>query len=132
MKSFANALLDSRRAAARGWAERQKPIQLETIDQAQAQRELGTDDGEVDALAPGKLGQAVNVRNRNLKELRVLSHSRVSGGSQQRRNGGIGCEAGKERVLAGSAADDENSHVMNGLRGIVEHGAERGRRPVFR
>ena len=57
MKAFANALLDSRRAAARGRPEQQPAVGGEAIGDAEAQRQLGADDGEVDLLALGEREQ---------------------------------------------------------------------------
>ena len=51
MKAFANALLDSSRAAARGWAEQQPAVGGEAVGDADAQRQFGPDDGEIDLFA---------------------------------------------------------------------------------
>jgi hypothetical protein len=48
MKVFANALLDSRRAAACSRTEEQPSVCREAIGESKAQRKLGADDGQVD------------------------------------------------------------------------------------
>ena len=57
-KSFVQALLHSSRAAARVGPKALSPMLREVVDQSLGQRRFGADDGQVDALAAGVVGQA--------------------------------------------------------------------------
>ena len=63
MNAFANALLDSRRAAVGGRSEEQPARRGEPVGDAEAQRQLGSDDGEVDLFALGEGENCVRVRD---------------------------------------------------------------------
>ncbi len=62
MKSLANALLDSRRAASRGGPATAEAAPLELVHESRGERRLAADDGEFDALALGEIGERRNVR----------------------------------------------------------------------
>ena len=116
----------------RGRAEHGKAVLLEKVDQAEAQRQLGADDGEIDVLASSELSKALDVRHTYIKDAGVLGHSRVTGGNQQFGDTGFSGEPAQKGVLTRSASDDKNSHVVNDLGGIVELRTGAARRPVFR
>ena len=61
MNAFANALLDSRRAAAAVGPNSEPAVRGEAIGDAEAQRQFRTDDGEVDLLAVGERSSGVGV-----------------------------------------------------------------------
>ena len=118
MNAFANALLDSRRAAAAVGPKSSRSGRGESIGDAEAQRQLRTDDGEVDLLALGERERARRDREMSTGNgPGERGDAGIARGADELADVAIGGEPGDERVLARAAADDENSHVMNDLRG---------------
>ena len=95
-------------------------VLLETVDQPEAQRQFGADDGEVDALVSGQCGETLDVSHRSINGAGMLSDSRVSWHGQESSDPGITREAAHQGVFARPGSDDKNSHVMSMLEGLAE------------
>ena len=116
MNAFANALLDSSRAAAAVGPQICRPAAVKSIRDTEAQRHLGADDRQVGAFPLGEGEQGVGV-------------VQVDGGCPGTRRAmpgfpgaqmtavdvGIGREPADQGVLARAAAEDENLHCLNEL-----------------
>ena len=111
MNAFANALLDSRRGRGGGRAKQQPAGGGETVRNAQAQRQFGPDDREIDLLAIGEARSGIRVRdvagNASAQSARCRGCPGAQTSSPTSRSRG---EPRDERMLSRAAADDENSH----------------------
>ena len=61
MNAFANALLDSSRAAAAVGPKIRRPSAREAVGNAEAERQFRADDGEIDPLAGGERGRSASM-----------------------------------------------------------------------
>src|SRR5882724_10617837 len=82
----------------------------EAVDEAQGQRQLGADDGEIDVALLGEVQQPLHVVGGDRHALRVLGDAGVAGRTVERADAGALPELPHERVLAPAAADDEHAH----------------------
>ncbi len=82
----------------------------EAIDDAQIERQLGTDHGQVEALAIGERAELVN-RARFDREDASISRDAGISGHTGHRNARRARERSYERVLASTGADDEERHA---------------------
>src|SRR3989454_586611 len=82
----------------------------EAVDQAQGQRQLGADDGEIDVALPGEAQEPLHVVGGDRHALRLLGDAGVAGRAVERADAGALPELPHERVLAPAAADDEDTH----------------------
>ena len=133
MNAFANALLDSSRAAAAVGPNDQHAVRRKPVDQAEAQRQLGSDDGQDRLLAArqrdaGRPASSTEPR----RQSRRRSNTRVSRARTSSPTSRSADSAGDERVLARAAADDENSHDLNGLGVRRGRATARDRQGLFR
>ena len=97
---------------ARG-AEHEQPVLGEEVGDAGDQRDLGSDDGQVDLLAPGEREQAGEVVGLDGDRVGFLADAGVAGraehlGGQRRSTEGM-----DEGVFATAAADYQNAHVAS-------------------
>ena len=94
-----------------GRSEEQPAFGRESIGDAEAQRQLGTDDGEVDLLAIGERQSARRDRRDRRTPMRASrAIPGISGRGDDLADVAIGGETGDQRVLARAAAENENSH----------------------
>ena len=115
MNAFANALLDSSRAAAWLGPNSSRPSRRKPIGDAEAQRQLRSDDGEVDLLARGKLQETRGVGKVSVHGAAERRHAGISGSADDLAPLALGKQAGSQRVLARTAAENQNSHDVKGL-----------------
>src|SRR5262249_52111106 len=91
-------------------AEDEEVRGAQLVGEAEAERLLGADDDEVDGLALRELDEGRDVVRRDGDVRRVLRGAGISRSAQELRSErGLG-ELPDQRVLAASAADDENFH----------------------
>ena len=110
MKDFANTLLHSSRAAARGRTKDAQPVAAKEIDTPLSSGSSGTDDGEIDAFAVARArASAVPSPARPGRWARSCD-SGIPGRAQHGRHWGSRRELPGERVLAAAAADHEDLH----------------------
>ena len=103
------ARLEPRRG--RGRTEQQPAVGREAIGDAEAQRQLGADDGEVDLLALGERERGRRDRSRSTGSgAREPGDSGIAGRGDDLADVALGGQPGDQRVLARAAADNENSH----------------------
>src|SRR5947207_667380 len=82
----------------------------EAVDQAQGQRQLGADDGEIDVALLGEAQEPLHVVGGDRHALRLLGDAGVAGRTVERADAGALPELPHEGVLAPAAADDEDKH----------------------
>src|ERR1019366_6596694 len=82
------------------------------IGKAQRQRDLGTDDDEVDGVRIRRIDQAVDVVGGNVEVGRHGRGAGISRGDVDPVLRIIGGEGLGERVLPAAATDDEQSHTL--------------------
>jgi hypothetical protein len=112
--------------------EQQPAIVVEQIGEPEAQRQFGTDDGEVDLLAFGERADGVEVGEVDRKSAGQLGNTWISWCGDDFAHIALGGEAGDQRVLARAAAEDQNSHLENDLGGQTALHAGAGWRGLFR
>jgi hypothetical protein len=95
---------------------------LKTIHDPRTERQLGTDNREIDRLLIGERLEALEIGCRDRSSLRDSGDARIAGRTDQSGDDGLGGEAGGEGMLARAATDDKNPHDVNDLQ------AERGSR----
>ena len=110
MKAFANALLDSRRAASAVGPSSSRPAAANSVGNAEAQRQFRSDDGEVDLFAVGQVEDRRRVRDVAGNRPGDSRDAGISGCADQFADVPIGGQPGNEGMFPGAAADHENSH----------------------
>ena len=93
-----------------GRAEQQPPVGRESIGDAQAQRQLRTDHGEVDLLTLGERERGVGIGWIDRDDAREPGDAGVPGRGHDFADVAIGGKPGDQRVLARAAAENKNSH----------------------
>ena len=93
-----------------------RPRGAKAIDDAAIERQLGTDDGEIDALALGERGERVGIAPTSIGDERARSAAMpaLPGRADDRADSRLARELPGERVLAAAAADDEHLHAIGG------------------
>ena len=119
MKSFANTLLHSSCAAARERAEDATPCSAKAIDDAAIERQLGSDDREIDRARARRTraapsGSAASTGTRSA----TRDMPGLPGAQTIAVDAGLAREPPGERVLAAAGADDQNPHRSD-LRDMV-------------
>ena len=95
-----------------GRSEEQPAVVGEAIGDAEAQRQLGADDGEVDLLAFGERSERRRGRSESIGTVRARrGDPGISGRADDVADVAVARQPGDQRVLARAAADDQNSHV---------------------
>ena len=112
MKAFAKTLLHSSCAAARDGPKISRPRGREEIDDAAIERQLGTDDGEVDALALGKREHGFDIGGVDGDAGRDVAHAGIARRADHRFDGRLRGQFPGQRVLAAAAADDHEPHCL--------------------
>ena len=98
-----------------GRPEKQSSFRRKPIGDPAAERQFGTDDGQVDLLAIRKREDRVAIADIDGNGPGEACDARVSRSDQELANVAISVQPGGERVLARAAADYENSHYLNEL-----------------
>ena len=112
MKSFAKTLLHSSCAAARDGPNRRRPRAAKQVGDAAVERQLGSDDGEIDALALGELRRAPSTSPAwTGTQPGDSGDAGVARRAQDLRHAGFARELPGEGMLAAAAADDEDFHA---------------------
>ena len=91
-------------------SEEQPAVGRESIRDPQAQRELRTDDGQVDLLAIRERKRGVGIGWIDRHDAGEPGNSGVPGRGDDFTDVPIGGQPGDQRVFARAAAEDENSH----------------------
>ena len=91
-------------------AEHPQPTRLEQIDDAQAERELGADDGQGDPFGFGERGQPVQIVGRQIDRLGMLRDAGVARRAIHLRDVRALPELPDQGVLASAATDDQDLH----------------------
>ena len=107
------ARLETRGALRR--AEQEIAFGGEHVGDAAAQRQLGSDDREIDLFAAGDRGDRVGVGRIDRDASRHAADPGVSGRAHDVRHGALGRQFPHQRVFAPAVADDQNSrgtHVL--------------------
>jgi hypothetical protein len=113
MKAFANALLDSRRAAAAVGPNRSRPWSLKRSATPRLNGSSGP--GEIDLLAVSESQGGVRVGEIDGRRAGELGNTGIPGRDQKFTDITFGSQPGDERVLARTAAENEKSHIVNDL-----------------
>ena len=87
----------------------------ESIGNAQTQRELRPDNGEVDLFSFSERPRGFRVGQVDRHGAGKLGHTRVSGGGDDLADVAFRGQPGDQCVLARAAAENENSHRMSDL-----------------
>ena len=96
-----------------GGAEDRQARRAEAIDDARLERRFGTDDGEVDVAVASEALEAVDVAHVDRDALAELGDAGVAWRGDELEVGLFPGELPGERVLATTAADEEDSHGGN-------------------
>ena len=111
MKPFANTLLHSSCAAARGGPKHAPPGGAEAIDDAAIERQLGSDDGEIDRGALGEREQRLGIeRHRSAASLATAAMPRLPGAQKSGGHARLAREPPREGVFAAAAAGNQDPH----------------------
>jgi hypothetical protein len=102
-----------------GRSEQQSAIVDETVGDAQAERQLRPDDGEVDLFSFGERPRRVRIVQVDWGGTGELSDTRISGGGDNFANVSFGGQADHQGVLARTAAENKNSHLINELLRLI-------------
>ena len=100
------------------WTENEPAGARESIDDAEAERQLRPDDGDVDGFACGEIDELLRIAQIRGMDGPERGHSGVAGGADDRPGMALAGQAGGKRVLAGTAAEDQNSHDMKRLQSV--------------
>jgi hypothetical protein len=84
------------------------------IDDANAERQLRTYDGEIDRLARRDIQERAGVRYFSVHASRVRRDTGVSRGADHVVHGAFAGQSPYERMFAGAAANNEDSHAFEG------------------
>src|SRR5262249_52791316 len=104
--------LEPRRLGAR--PERPEAGVREAVDEPERERQLGTDDGQVDAMLAREGEEPGQVVRRDRHALRLYRDPGVPGRAPERVDARTLAELPDEGVLASAAADDQEPHVSAG------------------
>jgi hypothetical protein len=88
---------------------------LEAIGDAQAQRKLGTDDREIDVFARSQCDEFADVLNIRRNRADKARNPRIPGRANDTLWAKFGCQTRHKRVLARTAAENENPHWLSEL-----------------
>jgi len=99
------------------WTEQQAACFGKSIADTATERQFGTDDGEIDGFALGDREDRVGAREVYGCRTNKPGSSRIPGCTQNAVRTRFGQDPGDQGVLSGSATHDENSHIINMLRG---------------
>src|SRR5262249_10153726 len=113
-------------------AEQQPALGSKPIGDPETQRELRSDDGEIDLLAIGERDHGVDVRGIDWNRARKATNSGIARGGDELADVAVAGQAGHERVLARAATENKNSHRMNRLWREWRLHAPAGRARLFR
>ena len=94
----------------RARAERLDPGRLQAIDQAQRQRSLGSDDDQIDALAPREIDQQVESFGGDGDAFGLGRDAGIAGRAKDLGGERRGGDRPAQSVLAPARSDDENPH----------------------
>ena len=100
------------RSRARRAEDAQAP-RTKQIDDAAIERQFGTNDGEIDALAFGERGKRVDVAGGNRGEACDFCHPWIPGCAQHVADAGFAREFPGDRMLAAAASDHQNLHCVS-------------------
>ena len=112
--------------------EQQPTVVRKAIRDAQAERELRSDDGEVDLFAgrEGRNGIEISGVDGNCPD--EPRNARISRCGDQVGGVDFVCKTRDEGVLARAATENQNSHCVNDLRGWIGGRGRTTRTGVFR
>jgi hypothetical protein len=82
----------------------------EQIRDAAIERQLGSDDGEVDVLAGGECGERLRVARAHVGQAGHLRNARVARSADDFAHARLGPELPRERVFAAARSDHEHFH----------------------
>ena len=94
-----------------GGAENLQPARAELVDDARRQRRLGTHDRQVDVLLYGEVGDRAEVGERDVLKPRLDGGAGIAGGDEDFLHPRALRELPGQRMLAASAANDEELHL---------------------
>ena len=97
-------------------AEHEQAVFGEQVGDARHERRLGADHGQVDAFAPGKRQQSLEIGAVDVDRVGLLGDAGVAGRAEHPAGERRGAEGMNEGVLAATAADNQNAHAVS-LRG---------------
>ena len=110
------ARLESRGRRSR--ADDQSSFGRKSIDDAEAERNLRTNDRQVDAFLTGKIDErrdAFASRRITSRHSRDPGNPRIPRHAEEIRDPGVGQKTPRQRVFARTASDHENSHTQKEL-----------------
>jgi hypothetical protein len=91
-------------------AEDQPPVFMKPIDDTATERQLGTDDREVDRFARGECDERVGIRGVGTHDPCERRDARVAWRAHDLGDGALTREAPDQRMFAPAAADDQDLH----------------------
>src|SRR5439155_7020405 len=92
----------------------------EAVDEAEGQRQLGADDGEIDVAFLREAQEPLHIVGGDRHALRLLDDAGVAGRTVERADAGALPELPHQGVLAPAAADDEHAHQWRKWRTLVK------------
>ena len=98
------------RGQARGPEDRQLSL-LELVHDAERERQLGPDDGQVDVELLGQIGDLDGVARRDRKAVRDLRDAGIAGRAEDLLDHRAAMERPAERMLPPPSADDQDLHA---------------------
>ena len=126
MNAFANALLDSRRAAAAVGPKSSRPSAAKRSATPRLSGSSGPTTVRSICSRSASSSERVRIGEIDGSGARERARSRVPGRADDLADVAIGGEPRDERVLARAAAENQNSHCLNGLGRVTAlHGDER-------
>jgi hypothetical protein len=93
--------------------EDQPLVRPESIDNAAAQRQLGTDDREIDRFARGEIDERIGIRDVRPHASRERRDAGVARRAHDFGNLALARKAPRQGMFASTAADDKNSHRIS-------------------
>ena len=100
---------------------------MKTIDDPRTERQLRTDDGEIDRGVGGERDKTIEVAGADIVCAGDSGDPRIARDADELAAVSRGGQGGEQRMLPRAATDDENPHYLNNLR--AERGSN-GRRPT--
>ena len=95
-----------------------KPVRREEVDDAAIEWQLRTNDGEIDAFALREREERVDIASADISDANATRDARVSGRGEDFGDAPFRGQFPDERVFAGAASDNEDSHVATEKRNL--------------
>ncbi len=108
-----------------GGSENEPVLLGKAVDDAEAERQFGPDDRHVNLLALSESGERIGPRDVDWRDSGDRRNTGIPGGADDLGDVSLTGETGDKRMLARTAANHQNSHVVKRFRGVSTlHGSE--------